>query len=205
MSWTIDVPENENQDVRDLKTAISEAAEANILMFCAASDKGAKHTSSYPSKATNNIFTIGAADASGIMASYVGDINSVDFIFPGKKVEPEGLGEAPTKDVDYWTGSSVATALAAGLAALILYCAQIRLLRAPATQKEKARRDFQALKKHEKMLQAFKMIGPTTASRGKYLAVWEVFGRKVAQSESCDREKWIDLVAEVGEDLCRRL
>jgi hypothetical protein len=207
MSWTIDPPEDENQsqDLADLESAISDAAKANILMFCSASDEGAKHTSSYPSRATNKIFTIGAADASGAVYKWVGGINSVDFIFPGKLVEGEGPSDAVPKNVKYWTGSSVATALAAALAALILYCAQVRVLRAPAPQKEKARKDFQALKKHDKMMQAFKNIGATQASKYKYLTVWEVFGRKVSDSANYERDKWIDLIAEVGDTLCMKI
>jgi hypothetical protein len=207
MSWTIDPPEddNQNQDVADLESAISDAAKANILMFCSASDQGARHTSSYPSKATNKIFKIGGADATGAVYKGVGDIDSVDFIFPGKLVEGECLGNTVTRNFKYLTGSSVATALAAGLAALILYCAQVRILRSPTPQKDKARRDFQILKKHDKMMEAFRNIGATPASKHKYLKVWEIFGKKVSDSVNRDQDKWIDLIAEVGATLCLKI
>lgn len=206
MSWTIDPPDDENQshEIADLGSAIAEAVKANILMFCSASDKGAKHTVSYSSKATNSIFTIGAADADGAMASFDGDINLVDFIFPGNQVEPEGISEAVTKNVKYWTGSSVATALAGGLAALILYCAQVRIVRASTSQKERARKDFQALKKYHKMVQAFTNMGATRESKYKYLP-WEVFGKAVAEREGSDPDEWIDLIAEAGDNLCMKL
>ena len=78
------------------------------------------------------------------------------------------------------TGSSVATALAAGLAALILYCVQVRVLLArPEHEKQKARRDFQTIKKHDSMMRALKDIGTTEASNHKFIEVWEVFGKKV--------------------------
>ncbi|KAK2595809.1 hypothetical protein QQS21_006573 [Conoideocrella luteorostrata] len=203
MSWTIDPPEDE-EERRSLEAAIVKAANENILMFCSASDKGAKQNTTYPAKATSRIFTIGAATASGAADEWVGNLSNINFTFPGSKVElddaPDSTGATP-KEV---TGSSVATALAAGLAALILYCAQVRVLLASDQAKLKARRDFQALKKHENMMRAFKDIGTTEPSNHKFIEVWEVFGKMVQDKERYDQEKWIELIAEVGTTLCRK-
>lgn len=128
MSWTITPPSNETEseqhDLRELESAIMEASQANILMFCSASDEGANHAATFPSKALpGKIFKIGGADANGGLYDRVGDISVVDFILPGQLVASEDWTEsAPSKN--HWSGSSVATALAAGLAALILYCAR---------------------------------------------------------------------------------
>jgi hypothetical protein len=214
MSWTITPPTNPNksqvEDIKELEKAIMEAAQEGILMFCSASDEGAKQDSTFPSKATNKIFKIGGADANGGLYKPVGDINSVDFILPGQLVEGEGLSEGAINKVEFWSGSSVATALAAGLAALILYCAQIRILRANGAAKDKAKRDFNSLKQYEKMMKAFKNIGTTNASNGRYLTVWEVFGGKV--NESMDRNMGydssrqpIDFIADVAGILCSKL
>lgn len=128
MSWTITPPSNETvsekQDMKELEQAISDALTANILMFCSASDEGANQTATYPSKAQpGNIFKIGGADANGGLYDRVGDISVVDFILPGQLVASEDLTDSALSK-QYWSGSSVATALAAGLAALILYCAR---------------------------------------------------------------------------------
>lgn len=203
MSWTIDPPEDE-EERRALESAITKAASADILMFCSASDQGAKHVATYPSKATPKIFTIGAATASGTVDSWVGNINNISFTFPGTKVELDGgPTDTAVKEV---TGSSVATALAAGLAALILYCVQVRILLATdPVEKQKARRDFQSLQKHESMMRAFKDIGTTEESNHKFIAVWEVFGKRVEEKERVDQEDWINLIAKVGTTLCMKV
>lgn len=128
MSWTITPPTNETdeelEDLKELESAIMEASKANILMFCSASDEGAKQDDTYPSKAlSGKIFKIGGADANGGLYDRVGDITAVNFILPGQLVASEELSDTALK-VQYWNGSSIATALAAGLAALILYCAR---------------------------------------------------------------------------------
>ena len=202
MSWTIDPPDDEN-DKRDLEGAILEAAKEDILMFCSAKDKGAKQTSSFPSLATNKIFKIGAAEASGAPDAWVGDLTRIDFTFPGNQVELEGLGNDINKEVV--SGSSVATALAAGLAALILYCVQVRVRLTQGRERENAKREFQALKKHDHMMKAFKNIGTTEESKNKYIAVWELFGKLVRESEKCDKPEWIDLIVKAGTELCVKL
>lgn len=204
MSWTIDPPEDE-EERRFLDAAIVEAANADILMFCSASDKGAKQNATYPSKATTKIFTIGAATASGAADPWVGNLGNINFTFPGTKVEMDGPRSSTDTSSREVTGSSVATALAAGLAALVLYCVQVRLLLATDQDKQKARRDFQLLKKHDHMMKALKDIGTTEESNHKFIEVWEVFGKKVEEKERYDQERWLDLVAEVGTILCRKI
>ncbi|KAL6830889.1 hypothetical protein J3E69DRAFT_328079 [Trichoderma sp. SZMC 28015] len=204
MSWTIDPPEDE-EERRFLDAAIVEAANADILMFCSASDKGAKQNATYPSKATTKIFTIGAATASGAADPWVGNLGNINFTFPGTKVEMDGPRSSTDTSSREVTGSSVATALAAGLAALVLYCVQVRLLLATDQDKQKARRDFQLLKKHDHMMKALKDIGTTEESNHKFIEVWEVFGKKVEEKERYDQERWLDLIAEVGTILCRKI
>ncbi|KAL6873276.1 hypothetical protein HDV57DRAFT_504684 [Trichoderma longibrachiatum] len=204
MSWTIDSPEDEDER-RFLDAAIVEAANADILMFCSASDKGAKQNPTYPSKATTKIFTIGAATASGAADSWVGNLGNINFIFPGTKVEMDGPRSGTDNSSREVTGSSVATALAAGLAALVLYCVQVRLYLATDHEKQKARRDFQLLKKHEHMMKALKDIGTTEESNHKFIEVWEVFGKKVEEKERYDQDRWLDLIADVGTILCRKI
>lgn len=211
MSWTITPPAAENegdaQDMQELNDALTDATKNNILMFCSASDEGAKQADTFPSKANCKIFKIGAADAHGGPFDLLGDINSVDFILPGHLVAGEEFTDAEVANLEkaqVWSGSSIATALAAGLAALILYCAQIRVLRSPekSIERKDAERHFQMLKRHDHMMKAFKTIGES-GKAGKYPPVWDIFGKKVEKwQDRAQRAEPIELLAEVAKDLC---
>lgn len=204
MSWTIEPPED---DVvrRELETAILDADRANILMFCSASDQGARQTDTYPSRATRRILTIGAAGPSGETSPCVGNPDKVDFTFPGDSVELMD-GEAAAGPAKVVSGSSAATALAAGLAALVLYCVQVRLWHVPEAEKEQVRRDFEALKKHEEMVKAFRYsIGTSPGSGYKFVTVWDVFEAALEERDRYDDpDQLVQLVARIGGKLCMR-
>ncbi|CCT70672.1 related to microbial serine proteinase [Fusarium fujikuroi IMI 58289] len=204
MSWTIDPPKDDRER-QDLENAVIEAANANILMFCSASDKGAHDVPTYPSKAaTGKIFTIGAANSSGASVDYVGNTSGLSYTFPGDKVEVDSgpSRKTPPEIVD---GSSVATALAAGLAALILYCIQVRVFLAKDSEKQRAREAYRKVKQHDWMVKAFDTIETTKESNHKFLKVWEVFGKCVEQKEQTPPGEWLQLVADVGTRLCVRI
>lgn len=124
MSWTIEKSE-ENEEKKkaliDLDDALEEAAKKDILMFCAARDEGLENPKQVPYPAasrTKNIMIIGAAGPSGTISAWVNP-NAIHFLFPGidlRSARPDWMPpEMPTVD-----GSSTATALASGLAALLL-------------------------------------------------------------------------------------
>jgi len=102
MSWNVQRNEN-HPDITSLLEAVRKASNANILMYCAASNTKAttKSNDPYFPGGFNEVTAIGAAD----------------YLFPGDYVlnGPDGK---PTKE----GGNSAATALAAGMAALILFC-----------------------------------------------------------------------------------
>lgn len=120
MSWSLvrtdasdGSPSNEEQ-IRLLDEQIQEAARRGIIMYCAAADEGlyGSHKELYPKKAeTEHIKAVGSANESGSQSKFV-DASQVDYLFPGEEI-PE-LGERK--------GSSAATAIAAGFAALIIWC-----------------------------------------------------------------------------------
>ncbi|KAL7805226.1 hypothetical protein V8C44DRAFT_341207 [Trichoderma aethiopicum] len=114
MSWSL-VSSSSNKDgIAELKTQIEEAAKAKILIYCAAADKGpfAEKGTIFPhSRSTPGVRIIGSAKEAGGESQFI-DPTQVHYLFPGENI-PD-LGD--TK------GSSVATALAAGFAALILWC-----------------------------------------------------------------------------------
>lgn len=87
-------------------------------MMCPASDRGSSfEVDTYPGR-WGSCIRVGAATATGERCAYVHE-NEIDCLFPGDTVPfIRGSGTPLT----YVSGSSVATALAAGMAALLLYC-----------------------------------------------------------------------------------
>jgi len=204
MSWSIEPTAN---DIRELGDAIVLAAKEGILMFCAATDEGAYRDRTYPAaSSTKELFKIGAAEASGIALKWLGDRRAVDFIFPGHNVVLERPGGVPSDKYNSLTGSSVATALASGLAALILYCVQAAALHLGA-QPTRAKDEvvtmdvFRALKKHDGMKMAFLEIGTTEESEKKYIAVWERFKKPVKAEKNTAPDRLIDLIVALAREL----
>ncbi|KAH6715880.1 hypothetical protein BKA61DRAFT_334368 [Leptodontidium sp. MPI-SDFR-AT-0119] len=210
MSWTIERTATNATDIIDLEAAIEAAARAGILMFCAANDQGVAADRSFPAACggTKHLFKIGAAEASGTVWKWVGDPADVDFIFPGHNVIKDRPNNAPLEKCKTLTGSSVATAFAAGLAALVLYCVQLGALN---TQELKDRQgnavtmeDFKAIKGHERMKEAFTAIGTSQASGNKYIEVWDVFGPAAKKADKVGRGGRLEVVAEVARRLKTR-
>lgn len=210
------VPENRG-DVHELESAIEEAAAAGILMFCAASDQGIARDQSFPAACskTKHLFKIGAAEASGKAWKYVGDPADVDFIFPGHRVVMERPNDPPLGKCPTLTGSSVATAIAAGLAALVLYCVQLGAMDTQISNQQQqslvghgsnavTMKDFENVKGHERMKEAFLAIGTSSTSQNKYVEVWDVFGPAVKKAEGLPKDKRIGVIAEVARRLKTR-
>ncbi|KAL1882838.1 hypothetical protein Daus18300_000476 [Diaporthe australafricana] len=126
MSWTIkrvkSGPFNNRNGITSLELAIQAAANKDTLMFCAVQD--AAHyepDESFPSYSdTTKLMIVGSADQNGEPSVFVRK-DSANYLFPGEISLPTILDE---KD----KGSSVATAVAAGMAAMILWCDEYRRL-----------------------------------------------------------------------------
>lgn len=211
MSWTIERTPHNEIDILELESAIAAAAKEQILMFCAANDQGIARNHSFPAASTKHIFKIGAAEASGEMWKWVGDPADVDFIFPGHNVVKERPNDAPVEKCRTLTGSSVATAIAAGLAALVLYCVQLGALNTQASNQQQGQgnptvtmEDFKAMKGHERMKEVFLAIGTSRVSGNKYVEVWDVFSPAAKLGEGLAREQRIDIVTKVAKKLKTR-
>ncbi|KAL7629603.1 hypothetical protein AAE478_001125 [Parahypoxylon ruwenzoriense] len=120
MSWNIERNRSNEADIDALASQIKAAANRNIIMYCAAQDKGQLSNSEvevYPAGSdTTKLKIVGAADPTGHPLNIV-DTDKVHYLFPGEVVL-EHDGEAIK-------GSSAATALAAGTAAMILFCYEL--------------------------------------------------------------------------------
>jgi hypothetical protein len=175
MSWSIEETAQNKADLEDLQSAIRAAEDKKILLFAAATDQGAASSmSSYPG-CLPSVFCIGAATATGRRWEWVSD-DKVNFLFPGEKVlieshrGPRGAAGAQQMQQIPPSGSSIATALAAGLAALILYCVEV-----VSHERRKGLRDF----KH--MNRAFKAL--CKEGTDNYTKVWDVFGGDLDDKE----------------------
>jgi hypothetical protein len=117
MSWTLyPTPDDPNNvGIDSMMDAIERAGKKNIIMFCASQDSGFQpHREPYPAKRCDprTMKRIGSAGLHGERSSYVNP-DEVDYLFPG---------EIAMSSENICTGSSASTALAAGLAGLILWC-----------------------------------------------------------------------------------
>lgn len=180
MSWTLETTHQNKDHISHLTSALTDATKANILLFCAAPDQGADTTRTYPAAAGGPCIRVGAAEASGEAYEWLGAA-PVDFLFPGANVLRCRIGdvEGGIAGGGRLTGSNVATALAAGLAALALYCVQFAVQYAVVTNvqgQHVTAEDLRNLKTRHGMEAAFHAIGTTAASQHKYLEVWDVFG-----------------------------
>lgn len=203
MSWTINKGRDNEASIEKLENALARAAQMNILMFCAAADQGPVKDNSYPAATTRtkNIFKIGAAEASGEAMTWLGDPDLVDFIFPGHQVIKERTDDPSVRKFTALTGSSVSTALAAGLAALILYCVQIAAIVSNESESGPDLSKYQSLKNHQSMKKAFLGIGTTETSKSKYLRVWDKFDKPVRDSEGQLKDQWIKNLTDLANTL----
>lgn len=188
MSWTMKPPDNTR--LRNaFDTAIHRAK--GIILFCSASDQGKFQDFTYPhSSNPNGSFRIGAAKTTGSMADFVGDAH-LNFILPGHNVVFKDSAYADVADKGFQsfashTGSSVATALAAGLAALVMECVRLGVFYTKemnlwepslAIRKE----DLLAVRDRSVMEYALSSIGVNRQTDNKYIEVWDTFSG-VAQS-----------------------
>ena len=176
-----------------------------ILMFCATSDGAAVTDQTFPAESQReSVFKIGVAMEEGNAWKWVEEEKNIDLIFPGHEVVQERYKGTLLQACNPLTGSSVATAIAAGLAALVLDCVQLAALH-HGDLVEKQRKlsessmqlqevevdqmiqraeevlpeDYANLKNAKKIKAAFSRMGVTSE---RYVKVWEVFeqGPKIA-------------------------
>ena len=207
-------PTYEATAIKLLEEAVDAAVEANILMFCSASDdiqSGGMDALPYR-RAPKHIFRIGAALALGQRDPHSEDKENIDYFFPGNQVA-EAWNPRSARTVQYHDGSSVGTALAAGLASLIIYCAIIMRTyykgrTAPVNEQGYNRfTEFaEALQSRDKMKRAFDNIDSERWEDKKYLPVWDVFGPATKKiSEAPNAEKKMEQLDALVMDLCSKL
>ncbi|KAL4881677.1 hypothetical protein BJY04DRAFT_218119 [Aspergillus karnatakaensis] len=172
MSWTIPAKGSNPQETEDFQTAIAEAVRQKKLLFCALreSEEALLSQGFFP-VGLEQVFRIGSATRTGnLVKTHSGDEKSVEFILPGLEVLFDNEEEIHTLN-----GSSVATALAAGLAALILFCADLVDQDITATTYQNHNEDRgQALRSIAKMKKVFETMS-RESNQGKFPEVQKYF------------------------------
>ncbi|KAL3424925.1 intracellular serine protease [Phlyctema vagabunda] len=197
MSWTVKETEENRDSIYQLRDAIKLALDANILIFCAAADTGAVTEVEYPwSYDQRRIFRVGAATADGRLWGPTGSLQYVNFIVPGHKVvsrNPHREGALPD-DFKERTGSSISTALAAGLSALILHCVRLGAIHTELETRQGISSsmavkavDFMRVKTHDNMNSVLKAIGLDEGQQ-KFIEVWKKFDVQTQNLKSANFE-----------------
>ncbi|KAK2041487.1 hypothetical protein LZ31DRAFT_567933 [Colletotrichum somersetense] len=177
-----------NTTIISMSWTIPKACSRNALMFCSSSDQ-ISATKHYPSAfRRSRFFLIGATHDDGSAYGHAGKSN--DFTFPGVNVSTSGGSSLPAFLADKMlsskeaTGSSIAMALAAGLAAIITYCFKASAL-AMATARMRQGKDYVAgselvqpgdvekIAEHSVLKTAFNRIG--RKDNGQFTQVWDRF------------------------------
>ena|SRR5579862_927550 len=112
MSWT------GYQKDSSLTAAIEKASAKNILMFCSTSDDSRGEYSTWNGE--DRVFTVAAADKYGHWRPQ--SDRKANLLLPGDNIMAAGPEYMPSSSESAISGSSVATALAAGLASLAISC-----------------------------------------------------------------------------------
>ncbi|KAF4337478.1 microbial serine ase [Fusarium beomiforme] len=211
MSWTVRKTADNRDGINAFAEAIKDALDAGILLFCAAADTGAVTEVEYPwSFDKQRIFRIGAATADGRVWGPTGNPQNLSFILPGHKVvsrNPHREGALPD-DFEERTGSSVATALASGLAALILHCVRLAIVHrekqggapSPTAVSDS---DLERLTNHDDMYGVLRGIGLDEGQQ-RFIEVWRRFERPAQELKAPGMNQSMEalgIVARLARDL----
>ncbi|QPC69357.1 hypothetical protein HYE68_000109 [Fusarium pseudograminearum] len=178
--WPIKPTESSSHKLLD--NMLQKACSSNILLFIPSST-GEKPQAlstfrSYPT------FRTGASRDDGGALNATDTPSEVDFIFPGSEVMIQHDIDNPRRSngaiLDLDSSSNVNVALAAGLAAVLLYACKLISLKAMAKARSTGQEthhpynmyQLTSLERHRGMMSAFENLGSVTKSR--FLKVWEV-------------------------------
>lgn len=211
MSWTVNDPP---EGVRTkLDEALGNAAANGILMFCSSPDEGNYISGDpYPSAyGPDKFFRIGASQADGHPYSWV-SLDKVDYLFPGVEVVQANKKDIKLRGVEdrkAETGSSISTALAAGLAALVVWFV---IIGAKYSWDENQgggdgldANDVKDIQNIKKMKQAFQKLGASRESNEKFVEIWTVLDDRTKALKELHGDQNVKAARQVIHKLARNL
>ncbi|KAI1259153.1 hypothetical protein F5Y18DRAFT_315386 [Xylariaceae sp. FL1019] len=203
MSWSIKEGKNDkNVDTRRIRNMLNQSEAAKKIIFCSAPDAGnlsPDDVATYVPVGTsaNHLFRIGAATADNMVWQRVG--GHCDYLFPGYNVREKEGDEVIQYDNSPKSGSSIATALAAGFAALLIHVVRMAVIRTYQQNREDKNdtsiidlASLAAIKLPETMRKTFDSM----AKDQKYVHVssnFEYKANQLASAEDADEpemQKW---------------
>ncbi|PNP56622.1 hypothetical protein THARTR1_03318 [Trichoderma harzianum] len=219
MSWTIAKNDQNSVDLNRLQVALKKACDTNqVLLFCASPDGGemAKaQAENFDPYGCNDagLFKIAAATVDGIRIPMAGSHHN--YSLPGHEVEDtnqsaangisDGQQIADHENSGLKTGSSIATALGAGLAALIIHCVRLSAAYMHSASHSSAAVTSNELTTGSKGTEATssRLLGPEALDQIKRPAhMRRVFNHMISDNNSTDRfiEVW-EFFAGCGDEL----
>jgi hypothetical protein len=184
LSWTFDHYSDE------LKNAINAASSSNrnrALIFCATSDEPHDTGSVYPADFDSTI-SVCAANARGRRRAE--SRKTGDLMILGECIDADGPSYFK-QPKDLVSGSSVATALATGIASVLLVYA---MCAAPRED------DWQKFKERKMMLELFKRnMTSNQHNRDNYVDPYRLFGKKLQPGMERDWRHIFDLASYRGD------
>ncbi|PWY74072.1 hypothetical protein BO83DRAFT_398505 [Aspergillus eucalypticola CBS 122712] len=201
--------------IERLERAIREAAENNILMVCSAADDiELLGKDNLPfCAAEHNIFRIGSCDSQAQRDPMTENRTTISYFLPGIQV-PEAQRPHSLKPIVYHDGSSIATALAAGLISIILHCArwvdQCQEAQEPAQNASSEKNQFQQLAKnlriHKNMQIALRNIarshGSDEPEDSKQLPVYRLFADTTNKLNNAKGRQKVERLGDLVRYLC---
>ncbi|KAM0348549.1 hypothetical protein ACHAPY_011097 [Fusarium culmorum] len=179
-----------------LDNMLQKACSSDILLFIPSSTgekpQALSNFRSYPT------FRTGASRDDGGALNATDTPSEVDFIFPGSEVMIQHDIDNPRRSngaiLDLDSSSNVNVALAAGLAAVLIYACKLISLKAMAKARSTGQENhylynmyqLTSLERHRGMMSAFQNLGSVTESR--FLKVWEVLDPMVDEMRDSPME-----------------
>jgi hypothetical protein len=180
LSWTAELTQSDDKYTR-LQDLLSRAFTGNIIVFGAIDDTRPEET---PIPASlSNAFAIRHVSIDNPVQLPPNELEIVKYLLPGKGIEiklPRYLDSKGYQVTDQ--GSSYATAVAAGLASLVLCCGRFALR--PEPQPVSGKLLFSHLKKPKVMANIFDSLGVKNPSNynKKFVRPWHHFPKKLTRT-----------------------
>lgn len=148
---------------KDLYDTVYAASQKNILIICSTADRGNNQQKVYPAQywmkmKTDCLIPIAGCDQYGKLTDWSTETEA-KYHFLGKNVTARsaGLMTSSTKEI---SGSSVATAIAAGTASLVLACSLLALEEEKYSRKQRIEMFFERMQTEENRRHDLKYVEP---------------------------------------------
>jgi len=195
MSWSFNTEKRHGHEIDDFEKAIRAAAGKGILLFAAINDSERANLANYLPIRMTEVIRIGSATSHGRQTEFTQPM-SAEFLFPGNKVVLPAPGSTTGAKVEV-SGSSTATAFAAGLAGLIIYIMRVHeSAKDSGVERQECAQRLEETKKKVGMARIFRALGghDTTKIGGVDLDVGTVALRDHFPQNPIERSK------EIGDD-----